>query len=303
MTGQSPPSAITIDHHLVRKLVAAQFPQWANLAIWPVAQSGWDNRTFHLGDKMTVRLPSSPAYAGQVEKEQIWLPRLAHGLPFAIPEPLGWGEPGDIFPLPWSVYRWIEGEPASAARVGDMQAFAVQLADFLRSLAQAETQGAPLAGDHNFHRGGPPAYYGDQVDEAIRRLGDDIDRTVVSAIWLEAVDARWAGRPVWFHGDFAAGNLLLRDGRLHAVIDFGMSGAGDPACDLSVAYTLLDVDGRRAFRSALQADDAMWARGRGWALWKALIVLAGMAGTNPADKEKSRQTISAIINDFQTIRG
>ena len=118
------PEKFPIDAALVRRLVAAQFPQWADLPVEPVAFGGWDNRTFHLGDTMTVRLPSAASYALQVEKEQRWLPRLAPHLPLPIPVPLAMGAPAEGYPWHWSVYRWLDGEVATRERVADMREFA-----------------------------------------------------------------------------------------------------------------------------------------------------------------------------------
>ena len=260
-----------MDADLVRRLVAAQFPHWAGLPVTPVVPGGHDHRTFRLGDELSVRLPSAEGYAQQVAKEQRWLPVLAPRLPLAIPQPVAHGAPGDGYPFEWSVYRWLEGEPAMAGTIADPVGLAVELAGFLRALGAADAAGGPPPGPHNFHRGGPVAFYEAESLRAIETLGDRIPREAVLSVWEDAVASSWAGDAVWFHGDVAEGNLLLRDGRLAAVIDFGTSGVGDPACDTVIAWTLLRGRARAAFREALGADDATWARGRGWALWKALI--------------------------------
>ena len=267
--------APAIDEQLARRLIDAQFPHWRDLPIAPVAAGGVDNRTFRLGDDLSVRLPSADWYALQVEKEQRWLPVLAPLLPLPIPEPVAHGRPGAGYPYAWSVYRWLAGETASRARVADLAVFATDLAAFLVALARAPAAGGPGPGPHNFHRGGPLAYYQAEALEAIDALDGEIDAAAARACWHDAMTATWEGEPVWFHGDVAAGNLLVRDGRLAAVIDFGTSGVGDPACDVVIAWTLLDGPGRAAFRRTLAIDDATWARGRGWALWKALITVAG----------------------------
>ncbi|MGI5125347.1 aminoglycoside phosphotransferase family protein [Pseudonocardia sp. CA-107938] len=269
-----------IDATLAAKLVAEQFPEWAELPVEPVQLSGWDNRTFRLGDELLVRLPSAEAYVASVAKEHEWLPRLAPQLPVRIPEPVALGAPGAGYPWPWSVRRWIAGRPAEASRIADLTAFAQDLAGFLNALMRVDPTGGPAAGPHNFHRGGPPAFYDGETRAALRELAGRIDTAAATAIWEAALDATWTGDPVWFHGDVAFGNLLVDDaGRLTAVIDFGTSGVGDPACDLVVAWTLLDGPARAAFRAAMPADEAMWARARGWALWKALITLADPGST------------------------
>ena len=154
-------------------------------------------------------------------------------------------------------------------------------------------------GPHNFFRGGPPAYYDREARQAIATLGDRIDGKAATAVWEAALAAEWHGTPVWFHGDVSHGNLLVKDGKLSAVIDFGTSGVGDPACDLYIAWTFLDRQSRDAFRAVLPLDDAAWARGRGWTLWKALIVHAGLPGTDVLEAEKSRRVIDEILADHQ----
>ncbi len=272
----------TIDEDLVRRLVATQFPQWAGLEVRPVELSGWDNRTFRLGDELSVRLPSDEVYAAQVAKEQRWLPLLAPQLPLPIPAPVAKGVPAQGFPLPWSVYRWIDGRPAALAAGPrgeglDLDRLAVDLAGFLNALRRIDATGGPAAGPHNFYRGGPLSTYAAETRRATATLADRIPLERVAAVWDAAMTAAWPGPPVWVHGDVAAGNLLVRDGRLAAVIDFGSSGVGDPACDTAISWTLLAGSSRERFRDALGLDRATWARGRGWVLWKALITIAGSA--------------------------
>lgn len=270
-----------IDAALAAQLVAEQFPQWADLPVSPVEFSGWDNRTFRLGDTMTVRLPSAEIYAGSVEKELTWLPRLAPALPYPVPVAVAPGAPSARFPWPWSIRRWIEGRPAATAPVADPVAFAEQLAGFLVALRGVDSVGGPPLGVENFNRGGDLAAYDDETRRAAVSLADVVDPGAVTAMWEAALDARWDGPPVWFHGDVAPANLLLDEsGHLCAVIDFGQFGVGDPACDVAIAWTLLRGRARDTFRTAIAVDDATWTRGRGWALWKALsTVLAADAGS------------------------
>jgi aminoglycoside phosphotransferase (APT) family kinase protein len=280
-----------IDERLARRLVDTQFPRWAGLPIAPVPLGGVDNRTFRLGDALSVRLPSAEWYALQVEKEQRWLPWLAPQLPLPIPEPVAHGVPGEGYPHAWSVYRWIEGEPAGTAAVADGRAFAGDLAAFLVALRGVDADGGPGPGPHNFHRGGPLTHYGAETLGAIAALGGAVDGRAARRVWDEAVAATWDGPPVWYHGDVAENNLLVRDGRLVAVIDFGTSGVGDPACDAVIAWTYFGRPARAAFREALGADEATWARGRGWAVWKALITIAGGGPWAPP----ARRTLDVLL--------
>ena len=256
------------------RLVARQFPQWADLPVVPVALDGWDNTTFRLGDELSIRLPSADAYVPQVEKEHRWLPILAHHLPLPIPEPVAKGRPGDEFPRPWSIYRWIPGDHASVDRIRSLTAFATDLAAFLTALYAIDAEGGPPPGMHSFFRGGPLETLDAQSRGSIQLLADEIDAEAATDVWEAALASRWDRPSVWVHGDVAASNLLVVKGTLRAVIDFGCSAVGDPACDLVIAWTFFAGESHRVFRGGLPFDDATWARGRGWALWKALITLA-----------------------------
>ncbi|UCI06703.1 aminoglycoside phosphotransferase family protein [Mesorhizobium sp. B1-1-8] len=289
---------LEIDVELVRRLIAAQFPHWRHLPVSPVAFGGWDNRTFHLGGEMTVRLPSAASYSLQVEKEQRWLPKLATLLPLPIPTPLAMGEPAEGYPWHWSIYRWVAGETAKNARIADLGAFAVALADFLVALRGIDPTDGPAPGQHNFHRGGPLSVYDGEARQAIAALEGRIDTQAAIAVWEAALAATWHGLPVWFHGDVAWGNLLVENGRLSAVIDFGTSGVGDPSCDLAIAWTFFEGEGREAFRTHIAVDDATWARGRGWTLWKALITVAGH-DANQAEAERQRHVIGEVLADHR----
>jgi aminoglycoside phosphotransferase (APT) family kinase protein len=287
-----------VDEQLARRLVDSQFPQWAGLPIRPVELSGWDNRTFRLGDELAVRLPSSASYRLQVEKEQRWLPRLAPVLPLPIPEPVAQGAPGEGYPFAWSVYRWLAGTPAAAGAIADAVAFARALAAFLVALGRADARGGPAPGEHNFLRGAHVSVYGEETEQAVAALGAEIPRDDVLRVWEAALATRWERDPVWFHGDVAVGNLLLRGGRLAAVIDFGSAGVGDPACDTVIAWTLLDGASRDAFRAAYGGDAGVWARGRGWALWKALITLVGyLEGGDDRMAADQHRIIRAVVAD------
>ncbi|MCG3268897.1 aminoglycoside phosphotransferase family protein [Yoonia sp. I 8.24] len=263
------PPKITVD--LVRAMIADQFPQWASLPIRPVATSGWDNRTFHLGDEMSVRLPSAAHYAAQVDKEQIWLPRLAPHLPLPIPVPIAMGQPSCGYPYRWSVMPWLAGTSANDAEETDKHAIAAQLAAFLRALHAAPVLGGPPPGAHNFYRGGDLKIYQDDVTRCINTLGDRVDAAQIRAIWDRAIATSWAAAPVWLHGDVAPGNFLIADNQLSAVIDFGGCGIGDPACDLTITWTYFDGPARAEFILHMGYDTDTWARAKGWGIWKALL--------------------------------
>jgi aminoglycoside phosphotransferase (APT) family kinase protein len=273
---RGPTSALdahAITEQLVQRLLTDQFPHWAALPVRRVLDSGNDHRMFRLGARFCVRLPSAPGYVPQVHKEQTWLPRLAAQVPLPIPRVHGRGRPSRLFPAPWSVYGWIEGRRASSDDVRDDERFAADLTDFLVALRSADVDGAPAPGLHSGFRGGPVGHWDDEMQALVRRVsGRERDRAV--GMWRDALDAPFSGPPVWVHGDTTIANLLVGgNGRLGAVLDFGCSAVGDPACDTVMRWTQFRGAARRTFVRSLRLDDATWARGRGWALWKGLIMI------------------------------
>jgi aminoglycoside phosphotransferase (APT) family kinase protein len=273
---------------VVRRLVDEQFPAWASLPIEPVELDGWDNTTYRLGDDLSVRLPNGETYVPQVEKEHRWLPRLAPHLPLAIPESVALGAPSAHFPRPWSVRRWIEGEPVATAQV-DRARLARRLAEFLGALRRVDAADGPPAGAHSFFRGAPLQRYDEETRQSMRVLGNRIDQDAVARTWELALTSSWERPPVWVHGDMAPSNVIVRDGEPVAVIDFGCSAVGDPACDLVLAWTLFDAAERDAFVSAVALDGDTWDRARGWALWKALRVLVHDAAGETAAADAVRR--------------
>lgn len=283
---------------LVERLVEGQFPHWAGLPIARVASDGTDNAIFRLGDDMAVRLPRHPGAARQVEKEQRWLPRLASHLPLPVPVPLGQGVAGKGYPYRWSVCRWLEGEDALRAGTVDLQQAAVDLAGFIAALRTIDPSEGPPPGAHNFGRGAPLAERDGRVGAAISSLDGIVDTDAARAAWAKATEApAWAGPNVWLHGDLLPGNLLVRHGRLSGIIDFGGLGVGDPACDLMVAWTVLDSRSRAVLREILAVDEATWERARGWALSMGLIVLPYYRDSNPVLVGIARRAIDEVLAD------
>lgn len=300
---------VTIDAALVRRLVAAQFPGWAHLPVEPVAKSGVDNATFRLGDSMSVRLPRYPRWIGQVAREQRWLPRLAPHLPLPIPVPLAQGEPGEGYPFPWSVYRWIDGEDATPERLSDPRQAAHDLAGFLAALHRIDSTDGPPPELSNGFRGVP---MGDERDSCavetrirpkIAALKGLVDTDAVTALWESALKApAWDGPPVWIHGDPVPANMLASNGKLTAVIDFGTMAVGDPACDLIAAWQLPSTEAREVFRATLPVDDATWARGRGWGLASVLPVPADLTDADPDHAANVRRKLDELLADYEAGR-
>lgn len=299
MVTTPPDGRAGIDAALVKRLLAAQFPQWSDLPVRPVEVDGWDNRTYRVGDSLTARLPTAPGYVPAVAKENEWLPRLAPSLPVAVPPILGEGAPGEDYSFPWSVRGWLDGETAARERIGDMEQFAVSVAEFILALQRCDTTGGPLAGEHSWYRGASPAYYDEETRRCLAALEGRVDTEKAAVVWEAALAAEWSGAPVWFHGDIASGNLLVADGKLTAVIDFGTSGVGDPACDLVIAWGMFSGESREAFRRTVAQDEATWARARGWLLWKCLLTLSGNIDTDPERAAFDRRLIAEVLADHE----
>jgi aminoglycoside phosphotransferase (APT) family kinase protein len=284
---------VEIDVTLVRRLLAAQFPQWADLTIEPVASAGRDNMICRLGADLAVRLPRRRIGAGHVQKEHRWLPVLAPLLPLPTPVPLGMGEPGEGYPWHWTVSPWLAGDIAAVAPVADLRRAAIQLAEFVTALRAID----PAGGPSSQFRGDPLSGHDEMARAAIEALRNEFEPGVVTAAWETAVAAPvWRGPAVWMHGDLHPANLLVEDGRLSAVIDFGLLAVGDPACDLMVAWTFLSGDARDDFRTILSVDEATWARARGWALDMGLMC-ATVAPAQSTIGGIGRRTLREVIAD------
>ncbi|MGX1885935.1 aminoglycoside phosphotransferase family protein [Streptomyces sp. NPDC055287] len=282
-----------IDASLVHRLITAQFPQWAHLPVEQAGSAGTSNVMYRLGEEMVVRLPLGAGPADDVAKEHRWLPRLAPPLPVAIPVPLGKGTPAEGYPWHWSVYRWLEGENPAVGRVADSGSLAGDLAEFVAALHRITPADGPPS-----YRSEPLAARDAETRDAIGELRGIVDTDAATAAWEVALKApARPGPAVWIHADLQPGNLLMTRGRLSAVIDFGCLGLGDPAVDLIAAWYVLPADARGAFRAALAADDAQWARGRGWALSIALMELRSYRETNPVMAAIARHVIGEILAD------
>lgn len=266
---------MNINTELVNMLISSQFPAYAHLPIRPVAKSGHDNRTFHLGNQLSVRLPSAEGYAAQVTKESKWLPYLQQQLSLPITQQVAIGKPEFGYPFAWSICHWLPGKTASEGPIADLNQFASDLADFLIDLQKIDCQEGPPAGLHNYYRGGDLATYHHDVARVLANQDLNLqgDRQVLATIWQTALETHWSSPPVWVHGDVAPTNMLVRDGRLSAVIDFGVLGTGDPSCDLVMAWTFFEGQSQQIFKNCFSYSVDVWQRAKGWALWKALITV------------------------------
>jgi aminoglycoside phosphotransferase (APT) family kinase protein len=283
-----------IDAELVRRLLRAQFPQWADLPLERLASGGTVNAIYRLGDTLTVRLPLTATGTSAIDWEARWLRRLAPVLPVTIPAVVGCGTPAEGYPWAWAVQRWIEGESAMEGRLASPEPLARDLAEFITAMRNVSLAGAPAA-----YRGIPLAAVDRQTRAAIhdlRHTGEPFEAEAVLAAWTRAAAAPpWAGAPRWVHSDLMPSNLLLRDGRLTAVLDFSTAGTGDPACDLIPAWNLLPAPAREIFRHEAGVDDFTWTRGWGWALSMAVIQLPYYRTTNEVISANARHVIGEVL--------
>jgi aminoglycoside phosphotransferase (APT) family kinase protein len=285
---------VEIPESLVRGLVDRQFPEWAGLARRPVAAFGTDHKLFRLGEELLVRMPVYAASASQAASDATWLPRLAPYLPVAVPGPVAVGEPDATYPFPWAVVPWLPGQTLDECAV-DRVRLAEELAGFVIALRAVDPTGGPLKSGESR---GAPLSAAWEVEQRIAELQDIVEGDRARAVWRAALEAGpWGGPPVWIHGDLLGGNLLVRDGGLSAVIDFGVLGVGDPAPDVVPAWTLFEGEARRTYRELLAVDDATWARARAWVMLPALAGIRYYETSVPAFSARARRHLDAVLGD------
>lgn len=287
---------VEVAAEVVTALVAAQFPHWRSRPVRPVTSHGTVNALFRLGEDIVLRFPLRPGPDADSReallREQADARRIAAHVSPAVPEPLAIGEPGEGYPGPWTAYRWIPGDTASADTIGDPDVFARDLAGFVDAMHRMDTGGATWNG---LARGGPLHSRDDNVRRALAASVDLTDTAGLTRIWETCLEAPRDTPDAWNHGDLMPGNLLVRAGRLAAVIDLGAVCVGDPALDLMPAWNLLPPGPRRTYRRALGVDDATWERGRGWALDQAICALPYYVDTNPVMAGTARHTLDALL--------
>jgi aminoglycoside phosphotransferase (APT) family kinase protein len=284
---------VEVDQDLVRRLLAEQAPGWAGLPLSRVPAWGTDHVIYRLGEDLSVRLPKIGWAAAQGEQEQRWLPVIAARVAVEVPVPLFVGQPHGGYPYRWYVSPWLAGHNPQPA--GDLTSLAADLADFVLDLQRLDTAGAPRAA--RSARGGPLVQADASTRQAAELLRGQADVDALLAVWEAGVRApAWHGPPRWVHGDLMEGNLLVRRGRLAAVIDWGSCKAADPAIDLLAAWSLFDRTSRAAFRDRLGfVDEPMWLRGRAWAVSAAVHALPYYRDTNPDIVARSWRMVNAVL--------
>jgi aminoglycoside phosphotransferase (APT) family kinase protein len=289
--------AIILSPDLARKLIAEQFPEYSILPITDVEKQGHDNRTYRLGEHMLIRMPTAAGYALKVPKEQELLPQLAKRLSIRIPAPIKMGKPSADYPYPFSIYKWLLGKSINLLTLTDQEKeqLAFDLAKFLKELQAIMDVKGPEPGQHNWWRGDHVSVYDKGAREQIAELAEIIDVGQALALWDQACATRWNKAPIWIHGDFAIGNILMDSGKLSAVIDFGGAAVGDPACDLVIAWTYLSGKARETFISKMDMDPDTWLRARAWALWKATFELCQIPDKNSPEAGLQKRIIDEVV--------
>jgi aminoglycoside phosphotransferase (APT) family kinase protein len=281
---------IDIDETLVARLVSGQFPRLAGLPISAVRSTGTVNAIYRLGEDLCVRLPRVQSWAEDLERELRWLPKIAPAVSLRVPEPVARGLPASEYPFTWAIYRWLDGRPYRDDLVHDERQAAEDLARFVHELRRLDRVGAPRGGRR------PLRELDGVTRSAIAASGGVIDSDAAAGAWSRALEAPvWDGAPVWIHTDLLRPNLLVDRGRIHAVIDFGGVGVGDPAADVIAAWSVFGPSGRAVFRAALGVDEGVWSRARGYALHQAALIIPYYAETNPGFVELAKRTVEEIL--------
>ena len=283
---------IDIDIALVKRLLTEQFPNLAERSIALVRSTGTVNAIYRLGDEFYIRLPRLEAWAESIDTEWTWLPKLAPHISLNIPKPLARGMPTDWYPCPWAIYYWIEGSPYHDDLISDERQVAYDLANFILELRSVDRLGAPRGGRR------PLIELDAATRSAIESSRGVIDTQAASEAWAHSLEAPpWNGKSVWIHADLLRSNLLVQDGQLCAVIDFGGVGTGDPAADVVPAWSVFNTVGREIFRGALDVDKDTWSRARGYALHQALMIIPYYPESNPEFVAMAKRTVNEVLAD------
>ncbi|MGA8114127.1 MAG: aminoglycoside phosphotransferase family protein [Actinocatenispora sp.] len=292
------PGQLDVTTVLAARLVATQFPRWGGLPVAAVRSHGTVNALFRIGDDLVARFPIEPGDPGTkragITAEVEAARRLLAVSPYPTPEPVAIGDPGEGYPLPWALYRWVPGTIASHAAVADSPAFAEDVAAFVLAVRKLPTEGRVFTGSN---RGGLLPEHDEEVAFELARSRSMLDEGVLGRLWAELRTTPRTEPDTWTHGDLMPGNLLADGGRLNGVIDVGQLGVADPALDLQPAWNLMGPTARTAFRSALGSGDDEWRRGKAWAFVQAIGCLWYYRTTNPVMSQTARTTLDALLAD------
>ncbi len=285
---------LEIDECLVHTLLKSQCPHWSHLPLKAIISNGTVHALFRLGSQYIVRLPRIDGATESLDKEYEWLPKISQILKMPISEPLFKGNSDKSYPWSWTVHKWHEGHNPNFEKENEYKKLAKDLAYFLNELHEINLANGPYS-----RRGVPLKKLDVGTRKAIEDLEGEIDIQSVASLWNQLSNTpTWNRDPVWVHGDLLSGNIIVQNNRLSAVIDFSDVGIGDPACDLIIAWSLLNAPSRRYFRENLEnIDDNTWERGKGWALSIALIMLPYYKHSNPVLASLARRMIENVLRD------
>jgi aminoglycoside phosphotransferase (APT) family kinase protein len=280
---------------LVQHLLETQFPELAHQPLDLLAAGGTENVLYRLGTDFLLRLPRTDSSVAPLEKDSTWLGYVAPHLPLEIPKQIALGKPNEAYPFVWGVYQWLEGRDLFTAPAQDLHALAHDLAGFIKAM-----QRIPIPPNPPPSRGTPLLSEDLDVRQSMALLPEEFQPRVLENIWAAAVALPvWDGTPVWSHGDMHGANLLARDGKLSAVIDFGALGVGDAVYDYATAWQVLNAPSRAEFRTLLGLEDVVWWRARGKALRSAVLAYPYYKDTNPVLTGIAVHSIQQILLDYQ----
>jgi aminoglycoside phosphotransferase (APT) family kinase protein len=291
------PNQLTISVATVRKLVDAQFPRWRGLPIRQFASQGTVNALFRIGERLAARFPLEPDEVGStrrwLESEARAARELLGRTRFRTPEPVALGEPGEGYPLPWSVQTWLPGTAATDQDPGGSVPFAHDLAEFICGVRAIDARGRAFDGQG---RGGDLRAHDAWMETCFEHSERLLEVPRLRRMWAALRELpRGPAGDLMTHGDLIPGNVLVRDGRLAGVIDVGGLGPADPALDLVAAWHLLEAGPRQVLRDDLDCDELEWERGKAWAFEQAMGAVWYYVESNPAMSRMGRRTLQRIM--------
>jgi aminoglycoside phosphotransferase (APT) family kinase protein len=282
---------IDISFDLIKDLLFKQFPKWSHLPLKLMRPEGTDNAMYRLGNDKLIRLPRKESSSFSIEKELTWLPKLGVHLPLSIPNIIAKGVSDKNYPFTWLILEWLDGSSPDKENMVDEHKAAANLASFVKSMQKIKFDGAP-----NCRRGKPLSTCDDEVKRSIPLLNGFYKIELLKNLWELALKTpQWKKDPVWVHGDLHAGNLLAKDKKIIGVIDFGLAGIGDPACDMMIAWTFLNKKSRKIFHSIVQPDKDTWNRGRGWALFLGIVGYPYYRLSNPIFAHIAKRALDEVV--------
>jgi aminoglycoside phosphotransferase (APT) family kinase protein len=272
-----PKAEIEINEDMVKDLIASQFPEFSGLEVTRFS-SGWDNESYRLGTEYITRMPRRILSEKLLRDETVWLPRLSEQLPIAVPTPVKVGVPQPNYPYCWSIVPWFEGTAADRMLPDETEAF--RLMRFLKQLHSHNAEQAP----ENNYRGVPLSDKRADVEARMQRLKlkTDLITDAVEAGWHEAVTEPDVAKKCLIHADLHPGNIIVENGRIKAIIDWGDITSGDPAIDLACLWMLFERDEVR--KEALKlygASESLTKRSIGWAIFFGTMLLESGLDSNP----------------------